>query len=347
MRTDELDFNLPPELIAQEPPKERSASRMLHYRKADQSIAHRQFSDLPQLLRRGDLLVFNDARVIPARFTLRKDTGGKIEGLFLAEESSGTWRVLLKNLGRGVGATLYFSDDPAVSVRVVDKGDDGEYRIALTPPLPAGQLLERLGRMPLPPYIKRDKEHDDRDSMDRSRYQTVFAKNAGAVAAPTAALHFTPELLAALDGLGIQRTFVTLHVGMGTFKPVTSETLEGHLMHVEAYSIDQAAAESLNAAKREGRRIVAVGTTAARVVESQPHDVPFVERSGSTGIFIYPPYRWKHVGAMVTNFHLPRSTLIALVAAMTGLEEQRRIYQMAVEKRYRFFSYEDAMLIAD
>jgi S-adenosylmethionine:tRNA ribosyltransferase-isomerase len=345
MRTDELDFELPGDLIAQEPPPQRSASRLLHYRKSGGSIAHRTFSDLPQLLRRGDLLVFNDARVIPARFMLQKDTGGRIEGLFLAEEKSGQWRVLLKNLGRAIGATLHFPDVTGITVRILERLADGEYRVGIDPPAPAAALLERLGRMPLPPYIRRDKEHDQRDELDRSRYQTVFAKVPGAVAAPTAALHFTPELLAALDERGVERAFVTLHVGMGTFKPVSSETLEGHAMHAEAYSIDSPAAEALNRAKAEGRRIVAVGTTSARVLESQPVGEPFAPMSASTEIFIYLPYRWKHVDALITNFHLPRSTLIALVAAMTGLDEQRRIYRVAIEERYRFFSYGDAMVV--
>jgi S-adenosylmethionine:tRNA ribosyltransferase-isomerase len=345
MRTDELDFDLPPELIAQTPPERRSASRLLHYRIADGSVEHRTFSDLPGLLRPGDLLVFNDARVIPARFTLRKDTGGRIEGLFLSENGPGEWNVLLKGLGRGTPAAMRFADDPAVTMRVLEKGEGGEYRVAVMPAEPAPRLLERLGRMPLPPYIRREKEHDDRDELDRARYQTVFAKAPGAVAAPTAALHFTPELLDAISAHGVERAFVTLHVGMGTFKPVTTETLEGHAMHVESYSISSEAADALNRAKAEGRRIVAVGTTSARVLESQPRDRPFEAKTGETGIFIYPPYRFGHVGALVTNFHLPRSTLIALVAAMTGLEEQRRLYRIAIENNYRFFSYGDAMLI--
>ena len=345
MRTDELDFHLPPELIAQEPPAIRSASRLLHYKKCDKSIEHRTFSDLPQLLRRGDLLVFNDARVIPARFTLRKDTGGRIEGLFLAEESPGHWRAMLKNLGNATNARLHFTSDPTVAVRVLEKLEDGEYRLAIDPPVNALTLLERIGRMPLPPYIRRGKEYDDRDPLDRERYQTIFAKAPGAVAAPTAALHFTPEILAELDARGIERTTVTLHVGMGTFKPVTSDTLEGHIMHVESYSIDESAARALNLATSQAARIVAVGTTSARVLESQPVDQPFAAKTGETGIFIHPPYQWKHVGALVTNFHLPRSTLIALVVAMTGLEEQRRIYREAIEAKYRFFSYGDAMLI--
>ena len=228
---------------------------------------------------------------------------------------------------------------------VVAKLEGGEYRVMLDPAIASLELLNRVGRMPLPPYIKRHKEHDDRDDLDRSRYQTVFAKVPGAVAAPTAALHFTPALFAALDEAGVQRTEVTLHVGMGTFKPVESETLEGHAMHVEAYSIESEAAGLLNKAKSEGRRIIAVGTTTARVLESQPAEAPFTPKSAETNILISPPYRWKHVDALVTNFHLPRSTLIALVAAMTGLDEQRRLYRIAIENNYRFFSYGDAMLI--
>jgi S-adenosylmethionine:tRNA ribosyltransferase-isomerase len=206
-------------------------------------------------------------------------------------------------------------------------------------------LLARVGRMPLPPYIKREKDHDARDDFDRERYQTVFAKTEGSVAAPTAGLHFTDQLLRELDAPGVQRTFVTLHVGLGTFKPVTADTLETHRMHVESYAIVPAAAQALNLAKAEGRRIIPVGTTAARVLESQPKDEPFTAKFGETGIFIYPPYEWKHVSALITNFHLPRSTLIALVAAMVGIEEQRRLYQIAIDERYRFFSYGDAMFI--
>jgi S-adenosylmethionine:tRNA ribosyltransferase-isomerase len=345
MRTDELDFYLPPELIAQAPPEERSASRLLHYRRADRSVAHRRFADLPSLLRPGDLLVFNDARVIPARFTLRKQTGGRIEGLFLAETRPGRWHVMLRGLGTS-GAPMHFADAPEVSAAAAVRfGEAGEYEIDVGTDEPAFSFLERVGRMPLPPYIKRDKDHDARDDLDRQRYQTVFAAAPGAVAAPTAALHFSEPLLAALDAAGVERTFVTLHVGAGTFKPVTADSLELHAMHEESYAIPPAAAEALNRAKAGGRRIVAVGTTAARVLESQPDDRPFEPSRGRTSIFIYPPYRWRHVGALITNFHLPRSTLIALVAALIGLDEQRRVYQSAIEQRYRFFSYGDAMLV--
>jgi len=372
MRTDELDFDLPPELIAQVPPDRRTDSRLLRYQRASRSISHHTFSDLPALLRPGDLMVFNDARVLPARFTLRKSTGGRVEALFLRETGPGRWRVLLKNPGNVSGppgsgfmigrepsgsaaggsnrrvakSVLTAWDDPQSQFTILASIGAGEYEIELIPPATAGELLARIGRMPLPPYIRRDKDHDERDDLDRARYQTVFARSPGAVAAPTASLHFTDDLLESLAARGIDRTFVTLHVGPGTFKPVIAETLDRHAMHVESYSIGPDAAGMLNSAKEQGRRIVAVGTTAARVLESQPQG-PFAPCSGQTGIFIYPPYRWKHVGAMITNFHLPRSTLIAMVAALVGLDEQRRLYQTAIQEEYRFFSYGDAMLIDD
>jgi S-adenosylmethionine:tRNA ribosyltransferase-isomerase len=342
MRSDDLDFFLPPELIAQLPSPTRSASRLLHYRRDTQAVSHRIFSDLPQLLRDGDVLVFNDAKVIPARITLRKNTGGRIEGLFLAEVSVGRWRVLLRDVGRQT--QLHFSDDPSVVVNITRSLGEGEFEIAVECQESAETLLGRLGRMPLPPYIKREKEHDERDDQDRESYQTVYAKSPGSVAAPTAGLHFTPEILQQLDARGIERVQVTLHVGMGTFKPVATPTLEQHAMHSERYEIDAVAAGALNRAQADQRRIVAVGTTAARVLESYP-DEPWQPTTGETSIFIYPPYRWKRVGALLTNFHLPRSTLIALVAAMVGLEQQRHIYQTAIENRYRFFSYGDAMFI--
>jgi len=268
-----------------------------------------------------------------------------VEGLYLSEVAGGVWRAMLKNLGRGgVGKRLKFVDAPQVEASVIGQGEGGIYDIHVESGTTALELLSRIGRMPLPPYIRRQKEHDPLDDADRQRYQTVYAKTEGSVAAPTAGLHFTPAVLSALEAKGVQRVFLTLHVGLGTFKPITSDTLEGHPMHSEAYSIPSEAADMLNRAKSEGRRIIAVGTTAARVLESQPEGA-FLERNDQTSIFIYPPYPWKHVSALITNFHLPRSTLIALVAAMVGLDEQRRIYRAAIEQRYRFFSYGDAMFI--
>jgi S-adenosylmethionine:tRNA ribosyltransferase-isomerase len=344
MRTDELDFELPPELIAQAPPPDRAASRLLHYRRHDRSIAHCTFSDLPSLLKSGDLLVFNDTRVVPARFWLRKETGGVVEGLFLEQLAPSRWRVMLKNLGSYIAKPLSFEVED-LRAQVPTPGDAGIYELQVNTTEPAVQLLGRIGRMPLPPYILREKQHDPHEMTDRERYQTIYARESGAVAAPTAGLHFTSELMQKLDEAGVQRAFVTLHVGVGTFKPVTAETLEQHQMHSEQYSITSDAANALNSAKRQSRRIIAVGTTSARVLESQPDDQPFQAKSGATEIFIYPPYRWKHVGAIITNFHLPRSTLIAMIAAIVGIDEQRRIYDQAIQQRYRFFSYGDAMLV--
>jgi S-adenosylmethionine:tRNA ribosyltransferase-isomerase len=345
MRTDDLDFDLPDELIAQTPELRRSASRLLHYRRADKKIEHRHFPDLPGLLRRGDLLVFNDAKVIPAKIALKKTTGGQVEGLFLSEPSKGKWRVLLKNVGDappGTPLTFEISDTKATLLQNLGKG---EYLLSVESTQRASALLEKIGRMPLPPYIKRGKSFDPRDQLDRDRYQTIYAKSPGAVAAPTAGLHFSTQIFEELDLLGIERANITLHVGLGTFKPIESATLKEHPMHSEEYEISDRAASALNRAKAENRRIIAVGTTAARVVESQPAHEPFRPLSGQTDLLIYPRYRWRHVGGLITNFHLPRSTLIALVAALTGLEEQRRIYAEAIAQKYRFFSYGDAMFI--
>ena len=343
MRTDDLDFTLPPELIAQVPPADRSAARLMHYRRADGAVSHRTFSDLPSLLRRGDVLVFNDAQVLPARFLLRKSTGGAVEGLFLAERAPGRWRVLLRNLGRSTAGPLSFDREPELTA-VAHRDGDG-YDLDVSTTQPAATVLGRLGRMPLPPYIRRDKDRDARDAADRADYQTVYAKVPGSVAAPTAGLHFSPEVLAAVDAAGVQRVSVTLHVGMGTFKPVQADELADHAMHTESFAVDTAAAETLNRAERDGRRIVAVGTTAARVLESWPAGEPWRAAGGSTAIFIYPPYRWRRVGALVTNFHLPRSTLVALVAALVGHDRQRELYRLAIAERYRFFSYGDAMFL--
>jgi S-adenosylmethionine:tRNA ribosyltransferase-isomerase len=344
MQTNDLDFDLPPDLIAQNPPLNRAASRLLHYCHQNRSIQHKTFADLPDLLRPGDLLVFNDTRVLPARFTLRKQTGGLIEALFLHQSADNRWRVLLKNAGRSP-APMIFADSPDLIATIIQTAAAGEHEIEINSTAPASQILDRVGRMPLPPYIKREKNHDPRDQADRNRYQTVYAKSPGAVAAPTAGLHFTPELLATLEQKGIERTFVTLHVGIGTFKPVTADTLEAHAMHSENYEITDQAAAALNRAKSENRRIIAVGTTSARVLESQTANEPFRPRREATSIFIYPPYTPKYISALITNFHLPRSTLVALVAALTGLDEQRRIYQSAITERYRFFSYGDASFI--
>lgn len=344
MRVDDLDYELPPELIAQSPAAERSASRLLHYRRADRSITHRAFSDLPALLRRGDLLVMNDARVTPARFTLVKPTGGRVEGLFVEQRSPTHAHVMLKNLGPiRPDVWLTFEREPSTQLRVIERLEGGVVEVEVRG-RPLIEVLEATGRMPLPPYIRRERGGDDRDAVDASRYQTVYAHTPGSIAAPTAGLHFTPEVFAWLDAAGIERTRVTLHVGLGTFKPIEVDDLDQHPMHLERYELSPEACDRINAAKSDQRRVIAVGTTSARVLESQPGG-PLLSHSGETRLLIRPPYVWRHVGALVTNFHQPRSTLIALVAAFMGLEEQRRVYREAIEHRYRFFSYGDAMLV--
>jgi S-adenosylmethionine:tRNA ribosyltransferase-isomerase len=344
MDTADLDFHLPPELIAQAPADRREASRLLHYRRDDRSIAHRHFADLPDLLRPGDLLVLNDTRVLPARLEFRKRTGGRIEGLFLREIAPGQWRVLLRGLGAS-RPTLHFTFAPDLTATPGAHHGEGEYDLALNTTEPADTLLQRVGRMPLPPYIKRHKEHDPLDDTDRQRYQTVYARAGQSVAAPTAGLHFTPALFDALAQRGIEKTFITLTVGLGTFKPVTAERLDQHTMHTESYTLSPDAADALNRAKQNNSRIIAVGTTSARVLESQPPDRPFQPTSADTSIFIYAPYTWRHVSALITNFHLPKSTLIALVAAFITLPEQRRLYTQAIAHHYRFFSYGDASFL--
>lgn len=345
MRVDDLDYELPPELIAQAPATERSASRLLHYRRGDREFGHRSFSDLPGLLLAGDLLVMNDARVTPARFTLVKPTGGRVEGLFVEQRSAERAFVMLKNLGPvKPEAWLNFQRDPAAALRVVQRLEGGVVEVEVRGGRPLTEVLEAIGRMPLPPYIRRERGSDERDASDSQRYQTVYANTPGSIAAPTAGLHFTPEVFAALDARRIERAFVTLHVGLGTFKPIEVDDLSQHPMHVERYELSATACEAINRAVRERRRLVVVGTTTARVLETQPPG-DLTPHVGETRLLISPPYEWKRVGALITNFHQPRSTLIALVAAFVGLEEQRRIYREAIAQRYRFFSYGDAVLI--
>ncbi len=345
MNVDDLDYALPSELIAQTPAADRSASRLLHYRRSGRSIAHRMFSDLPSLLRPTDLLVMNDARVTPARFMLIKPTGGRVEGLFVEQREHGRAFVMLRNLGpMQPNQRLSFEREPGMGVRVINKLDGGLFEVQVEGDESLISVLDRVGRMPLPPYIRREKGADERDESDRSRYQTVYAHTPGSIAAPTAGLHFTPAVFAQLDANGIERAFVTLHVGLGTFKPIETTRLEDHVMHSERYALSEQACEAINRAKREARRMVVVGTTTSRVLESQPPGM-LSPHEGQTQLLIKPPYEWKHVDALITNFHQPRSTLIALVAALVGLDEQRRIYREAIEEKYRFFSYGDAMLV--
>jgi S-adenosylmethionine:tRNA ribosyltransferase-isomerase len=338
VRTDELDFALPDDLIAKHPARRRDAARLLHYRRDGDVIADRVVSDLPELLRAGDVLVFNDAKVTPAKITLVKPTGGRVGGLFLGTNEDGTWQAMLKGPGQIETKEPWRFDPEGPPVRVIEKLGGGVYRLAVEDDRPAELVLAEVGRMPLPPYIGRDED----EPADRERYQTVYATTPGSVAAPTAGLHFTDELLRRLDERGVIRTSLTLHVGVGTFRPVSADDLDDHDMHRERYELPAACCDIVNAAKRDGRRVVAIGTTSARVLEGAAEMTPHV---GDTAIFIKPPYAWKRVNALWTNFHLPRSTLIAMVDAFVGSEARRGIYQHAIEERYRFFSYGDATFL--
>ncbi|HDZ21892.1 hypothetical protein LCGC14_0226220 [marine sediment metagenome] len=352
--TDDFDFDLPQSLIAQHPLDSRDASRLMVLRRATGEVAHRTFSDLPHLLRPDDLLVINDTRVIPARFFCRRATGGKIEGLFTRETAPGQWDVMLKGAGRcTVGERLELIGDD-VELTLAAKLGEGCWRITIEPACPAVDVLDRAGRTPLPPYIRRPDASNDTD--DRQRYQTVYADQPGAVAAPTAGLHFTQAVFDALAARGVETLTLTLHVGLGTFLPVKVGRLADHQMHAEWYELSAAAAERLNAARRQGRRIVAVGTTSVRVLETVARDAPaggdlFGPASGWTDIFLYPPAEFRATDALITNFHLPRSTLVMLVAAFCapgetgGTQMILNAYAQAVRQGYRFFSYGDAMLV--
>ncbi len=342
----DYDYELPKQLIAQHPLQKRTDARLLVVDRASGSIAHHHVRDLPGLLRQGDALVINDTRVVPARLVgFRVATGGRWEGLFLSSDENGNWRLLAKTRGKlQPGERIALTNErlqEVFNLRLVLKEPGGSW---IARPEVAGapfELLELVGRVPLPPYI-RDGEMTD---ADRERYQTVFGEKPGAVAAPTAGLHFTPELLARLESAGIPAVRVTLHVGQDTFRPVTSETLDGHEMHSEWCEITAEAAWRLRAARASGGRIVAVGTTSVRTLESAAQGGELQAFSGPTRLFIRPPYKFKAVDAMLTNFHLPRTTLLVLVRTFGGDELLRRAYDEAIREEYRFYSYGDAMLI--
>ena len=342
-------YDLPAELIAQVPCRRRDACRLMHLDRESGNIVDRVFRDLVDLLRPGDLLVLNDTRVMPAKFSARRDTGGRVDGLFLREHEDGTWQVLLRNAGRcRPGQTLTLSR--RYSLTLMSSQGQGQWLVRLPARASARQVLDEVGTTPLPPYIRRPGPMPD--DQDRRCYQTVFARVPGAVAAPTAGLHFTDELLHDLADRGIERTEVTLHVGLGTFAPVKAERLAEHNMHREWYELPARAAEAVRMTRARGGRIVAVGTTVVRVLTSAARrPEPFGPHSGWTDIFLYPPADFELVDALITNFHLPGSTLVMLAAAFCqpgGVGGRERIlsaYRQAVEKGYRFYSYGDAMLI--
>ena len=342
MRTADFDYRLPAELIAQTPVEPRDSSRLLRVDRSTGMLSHHHFRDLPHLLRPGDLLVHNESRVIPARLFACKPTGGQVEVLLLRPRSEQVWEALVRGRAVRVGARLGFLSGPAgepvgAAAEVLEAGERGLRVLAFE--RPALALAEAVGQTPLPPYIHQPLR-------DPERYQTVYARAPGSAAAPTAGLHFTPDLLHRLHEMDVQSAFVTLHVGLDTFRPVEEERPEDHRMHTEHCSLTPPTARQINQARAEGRRVIAVGTTAVRVLETaagKEHTVePFL---GPTDLFIYPGYEFRAIDGMITNFHLPRSTLLMLVAAFCGKELMDRAYAEAIRLRYRFYSFGDAMLI--
>jgi S-adenosylmethionine:tRNA ribosyltransferase-isomerase len=347
MLTKELNYDLPAELIAQQPAKNRSQSRLLVLERKTGEITDGLFSDIDRYVRRGDCLVLNDTKVLPARFYARRQSGGNLEGLFLKQQDN-LWEVMLKGaakvkLREKIHLKSITGEDYCYA-EVIDKTDDGKCVLRIEQDASMENVLEKIGFAPVPPYIKRDADLKQA-ARDKERYQTVYAKKPGAVAAPTAGLHLTTELLKKLEGNGIKTAYITLHVGEGTFKLISKETVEEHKMHQEQFSIDERNAEIINTTKKKRGRIIAVGTTSVRVLEAAGAEGQVQAESGTTQLFILPGYRFTMVDAMITNFHLPRSTLLALVASFAGLETILKMYKHAVEKRYRFYSYGDAMLI--
>ena len=337
MKTSDFYYDLPKELIAQHPVTPRDASRLLCYTREGDVTEHKHFYDLPDLLQKGDLLVINNTKVIPARlFGHLESSGGAVEVLLLKRLDYTRWECIVRPAKKlKVGVKVIFSDELSM---VVDKIDENGIReILFEFDGVFEDILDRLGNMPLPPYITEK-------LVDKSRYQTVYCKIDGSAAAPTAGLHFTPELMDKIREKGIDFVEVLLHVGLGTFRPVKSENLETHKMHNEFYSISQESADVINQAMADGRRIICVGTTSVRTLESAFVDGKIKAGSGNTEIFIYPGYKFKAVDGLITNFHLPESTLIMLVSALLGREKTLELYNIAVKEEYRFFSFGDACL---
>ncbi|MCI8505180.1 MAG: tRNA preQ1(34) S-adenosylmethionine ribosyltransferase-isomerase QueA [Lachnospiraceae bacterium] len=340
MNVKDFSYELPQELIAQDPLKDRSASRLLLLDKNTGEIRHSVFRDIVGELREGDCLVINNTRVIPARlFGIKEETGALIEVLLLKRREKDLWETLVKPGKKArPGAVLSFGEK-LLRGTVEDVVEEGNRLIRFSYEGIFEEILDRLGQMPLPPYITHPLQ-------DKNRYQTVYAKHDGSAAAPTAGLHFTEELLGEIQAKGVEIANVTLHVGLGTFRPVKEDEVENHHMHSEFYCIEEEAAEKINRAKQEGRRVICVGTTSCRTLESAADEQGVVKAaSGWTEIFIYPGYRFKCMDGLITNFHLPQSTLLMLVSAFAGREQVLAAYEEAVRGRYRFFSFGDAMLV--
>ncbi|MDA0842122.1 MAG: tRNA preQ1(34) S-adenosylmethionine ribosyltransferase-isomerase QueA [Planctomycetota bacterium] len=345
MKLSDFDFCLPPELIAQEPAERREDSRLMVLNRENRTIDHLKFHQVPDLMHAGDLLVLNNTRVVPSRLFGKRHTGGRVEALLVEEIETGIWQALLKSRGRlEDGEAIEFTDE--LQARLLGKHPAEGWLLDFKIPAPAFlSMLEKHGLMPLPPYIKREKGSDARNQMDMERYQTVFARESGAIAAPTAGLHFTDKLIENLKARGVLVEYVTLHVGLGTFKPVTAEDVQDHVMHPEEYFLSEATAKAVNDAKAEGRRVIPVGTTSLRTLESCAAGQRVSAGQGDTNLFIYPPYDFQIADAMITNFHLPKSTLMMLISALADRALVLDAYRIAIEEKYRFFSYGDAMFI--
>ena len=341
MKTSDFDYCLPEELIAQTPLAHRDYSRLMTLDKNTGAVSHHHFYELPDFLRPGDCLILNNSRVLPARLIGHRPTGGVCEVLLLQDKGDNIWECLVRP-GRKLkpGAEVIFGEGQ-LKAHIEAEIEDGKRLVRFEYQGIFLEVLEQLGKMPLPPYIKAELQ-------DNERYQTVYSKVIGSAAAPTAGLHFTPELLEKIGAMGVKICYVTLHVGLGTFRPVKADTIEEHEMHSEYCEISQETADVINETRKNGGRVVCVGTTSCRTVESfAAEDGTMTARSGWTNIFIYPGYKFKVLDALVTNFHLPQSTLIMLVSALAGREHVLAAYEEAVRERYRFFSFGDAMFIAD
>ena len=338
LKKSDFYYDLPEELIAQTPAEPRDSSRLLVYDRSADKAEHKIFRDIKNYLRAGDVLVINNTKVLPARLYAHTEHGGRVEVLLLKRISSLRWEVLVKPGKKCKPGTRLIVDDK-LSLTVNSVTDSGERIVDFECDGVFEEALDRVGSMPLPPYIKKKLE-------DKNRYQTVYAKTDGSAAAPTAGLHFTPQLLEEIKDMGVEIAQILLHVGLGTFRPVKEDAITDHKMHSEYYEVGEQAAQIISRAKREGRRVIAVGTTSVRTLESAANDDGTIDPCfGNTSIFIYPPYKFKCVDCLVTNFHLPESTLIMLVSALVGREKTLQLYKTAVEERYRFFSFGDAMLI--
>lgn len=341
MDVKDFNFDLPQELIAQDPLEDRSSSRLLVLDKDTGAVTHRIFKDITGYLRPGDCLVINDTKVIPARlFGVKKDTGAKIELLLLKRRENDIWETLVKPGKKAKPGTVIDFGEGLLTGTVLETVDDGNRLIQFQYEGIFEEILDQLGQMPLPPYITHQLK-------DKNRYQTVYAKHEGSAAAPTAGLHFTKELLQEIENMGVTIAHVTLHVGLGTFRPVKVENVLEHHMHSEFYMVEEAEAAKVNAAKAAGGRVICVGTTSCRTVESASTEDGILKAgTGWTEIFIYPGYRFKVLDGLITNFHLPESTLVMLVSALAGREHILAAYEEAIRERYRFFSFGDAMFIA-